>query len=126
MVAVLQSARCCAKQKRLSCTAGCTLAVLNTVGEAERHFGPPSNEEVMRGFEKENKELQKFEKRAVFLRVLLNDQKFFLGGGREKWKTAHREDGIYVFTKMITFEEESLSGSPDKFSLLQMSEETYP
>ena len=75
MVAVLQYARCCTKQKRLSCTAGCTLTVSNTVGEAERRFGPPPNEEVMRGCKNENKELKKFEYRAVFLRVLLNGRK---------------------------------------------------
>jgi hypothetical protein len=44
----------------------------------------------MRGCKNENKELQKFEKRAVFLRVLLNDRKCGGGGKVEKWKTAYR------------------------------------
>jgi len=95
--------------------------VLNTVGEAERRFGPSPNEEVMCGYKNENKGLQKFVKRAVLSRVLLNDGKW---GAVENWNKTHRKDGIYVFTKMITFEEELLSGSPDKFSLLQMPEET--
>jgi hypothetical protein len=123
MVAVLPYVCSSTKQTRLSCTVGCTLTVLNTAGAAERRFGPPPKEEVMRGCKNESKGLQKFEKRAVFLRVLLNDQKWW---AVEKWITAHRNDGIYVFTKMITFEEESLSGSPDNFSVLQLSGETCP
>ena len=73
MVAVLQYVCGCTKQNRLCCAVGRTLTVLNTAGEAERHFGPPPKEEVMRGCKNENKELQTFEKPAVFLRVLLND-----------------------------------------------------
>jgi len=75
MVAVLLYVCNCTKQTRLSYIVGCTLTVLNTGGAAERRFGLPPNEEVIRGCKNENKELQKFEKRSVFLRVLLNDQK---------------------------------------------------
>jgi len=77
----------------------------------------------MRSCKYENKELHKFEKRAVFLRVLRNDRKW---GEVEEWKTPHRKDGIYLFRKIIPFEEESLSESPDKFWVLQMSEQTGP
>jgi len=80
------------RQKRLSCTVGCTLTVFNTAGEAEGRFGPPPKEEVMRGCKNENKEIQKFEKHAVLLRVLLNDWKWG-GGGSGRMENTPKEGG---------------------------------
>jgi hypothetical protein len=70
---------------------------------AERHFGPPPTEKMIRTWRKQDEELLKLEKNKHLCRT--HAAKWpKLESEVKKWITAHRNNGISVSTKIIICE----------------------
>ena len=101
------------KQKRISYTIPFKLEVVKYAKEhgnraAERHFGPPPTEKMIREWRKQEDQLQKTDKTKQCFRghaakwpQLEIDMK--------EWITRHRDSGFSVSTKMIIYEAKRLA-----------------
>lgn len=96
------------KQKRLSYNVNYKLEVVNYAKEhgnraAERHFGPPPTEKMIREWKKQEEQLKGLSKHKKTLRSHLPKWPE-LEIQIKNWITNHRSNGISVSTKMIIFE----------------------
>ncbi|KAG2459032.1 POGK protein, partial [Polypterus senegalus] len=93
------------KQKRCTYKVGFKLEVIKYAKEhgnraAERHFGPPPSEKMIREWQKQEDQLQKLDKSKQTLRG--HAAKWpELEVDIKEWITHHRENGFSVSTKMI-------------------------
>ncbi|XP_035228767.1 uncharacterized protein LOC118200886 [Stegodyphus dumicola] len=96
------------KQKRLAYKVAFKLEVIKFAKEhgnraAERHFGPPTTEKMIREWRKQEDQLQKLDKSKHTLRgptVKWSELEVEV----KEWITRHRQNGLSVSTKIIIYE----------------------
>ncbi|XP_035209984.1 uncharacterized protein LOC118184424 [Stegodyphus dumicola] len=96
------------KQKRLAYKVAFKLEVIKFAKEhgnraAERHFGPPPTEKMIREWRKQEDQLQKLDKSKHTLRGPTAKWPELEVEVKE-WITRHRQNGLSVSTKMMIYE----------------------